>query len=258
MAAEQALSLEDLRSVVRTCPVIDNHAHNLLRSSKLKTYDFLSSTTEAQGDALEDTPRSLSHLRAARQLRELYGCSDDATWNDLMKRRQELLDDDPDGLIGKCLEGTHTILMDDGINDDQTVHPYHWHDRFTTGNTQRIVRIEAVAADIMRELHEKGVLPAGSASADYDDCGEAWIAFLGAFEAAIAEDIRDDVVCGFKSVWPFLPSLCQLTVLTHRSGDLLPYRSRHRVGFRSGSCIKGSVRFPGYLSTELCCEKLPN
>ncbi|KAK8221841.1 hypothetical protein M8818_000006 [Zalaria obscura] len=60
-------------------------------------------------------------------------------------------------------EGTHTILMDDGINDDQTVHPFHWHDQFTVGPTKRIVRIETVAANIMRDLHEKGALPSGDA-----------------------------------------------------------------------------------------------
>lgn len=200
MASEEEQSLDELRTVIRTCPVIDNHAHNLLRPSKLRTYEFLTSTTEATGDALEDTPRSLSHLRAVRQLRELYGCDRNAGWGELMRKRQALLHEDPDALIRKCLEGTHTILMDDGINDDQTVHPFHWHDQFTVGPTKRIVRIETVAANIMRDLHEKGALPSGDAISVYEDCSEAWIVFLGAFEAAIAEEIRDDLVCGFKSV----------------------------------------------------------
>ena len=78
-----ATTVDQLRHVVRTCPVIDNHAHNLLRLEQLRKSDFVTITTEAHGDALEDTPKSLAHIRAARQLRQLYGLPADADWKDL-------------------------------------------------------------------------------------------------------------------------------------------------------------------------------
>lgn len=192
-------SIEDLKDVVRSYPAIDNHAHNLLLPSHEDSYSFLSATTEATGDALHDTPRSLPHLRMVRQLRELYGCDKSAGWEDLMVKRQELLAADHDHLLRKCFEGIHTILMDDGL-DAETVRSYEWHDQFVQSRTFRIVRIETVAADILRGMHESGRLHIGQAIDDEDYCAEVWIAFLGAFETAIANCIRDDEVVGFKSV----------------------------------------------------------
>lgn len=192
-------SLDDLRQVIKTCPVIDNHAHNLLRSDKLDVYSLLTATTEAQGDALQDTPRSLSHLRAVKQLRELYDAPEGATWEELMLKRNDLIDKDYYGLISQCLQGTHTILIDDGINTEDTVHSYSWHDQFTTAPCKRIVRIETVAADIMQVLCRDDRIPMGR---DLDDTaiGSAWVLFLQAFEAAIATEIKNKDVVGFKSV----------------------------------------------------------
>lgn len=192
-------TMEHLKEVVRTCPGIDNHAHNLLLPTHQDAYNLLSATTEATGDALDDAPRSLPHMRMVRQLRELYGCDKDVGWNDLMIARRELLEEDHDGLLRKCFSNIHTILMDDGLDDD-TVHPYNWHDRYTEGKTFRIVRIETVAADILRGMYQSGRLQIGPAIEDEEICAEAWITFLGGFEAAIANFIRDEEVVGFKSV----------------------------------------------------------
>lgn len=192
-------TLDDLKSVVRTCPAIDNHAHNLLLPSEQGAYSLLGATTEAEGEAQEDTFTSLPHIRAVRQLRELYGCDQNAGWEVLMKKRQELLSADQELLLKTCFEGIHTILMDDGL-DSTTVHPYDWHDQFTPSSTCRIVRIETVAADIMREMYRDGQLPIGLAIADEEACAEAWVTFLGAFETAIAAEIRNARVAGFKSV----------------------------------------------------------
>ena len=200
--AREHPTLDDLREVIRSCPGIDNHAHNLLLPAHQDDdeYSLLSATTEATGDALQDAPRSLAHLRMVRQLRELYGCDQAATWDHLMRKRRDLLAADHDGLLlHKCFEGIHTILMDDGL-DDGTVHPYDWHDEYIPGKTFRIVRIETVAADVVRGMYQSGRLRIGPAIEDEEYCAEVWIAFLGAFETAIAECIRDDEVAGFKSV----------------------------------------------------------
>ncbi|KAG9547316.1 glutamine synthetase/guanido kinase, partial [Aureobasidium melanogenum] len=175
-------TLEDLRKVVRSCPVIDNHAHNLLLPSKQDAHDLLTATTEAQGDALEDTKTSLSHIRAVRQLRELYDLDDDTTWDVLMEKRADILQGDFESFLQRCFTGIHTILMDDGL-DDTTVYLYDWHDDFVLDKTLRIVRIETLAADILREMYRKGTLPIGPAIHNDDMCAEAWITFLQAFES---------------------------------------------------------------------------
>lgn len=198
MQTEMA-TLDDLKKVVRSYPVIDNHAHNLLLPSKQEAHDLLTATTEAQGDALQDTKTSLSHIRAVRQLRELYGLDDDATWDDLMEKRADILQGDFESFLQKCFTGIHTILMDDGL-DDTTVYLYDWHDDFVLDKTYRIVRIETVAADILREMYKEGTLPIGPAVHNDDMCAEAWITFLQAFESSIVTEINDPDVAGFKSV----------------------------------------------------------
>ena len=84
-------SLEQLRYVVNNYPLIDNHAHNLLLPAHIDSVPFESITSEAQGRALRDTFKSLAHLRAARQLRELYECGEDADWEDVLDQRAEWL-----------------------------------------------------------------------------------------------------------------------------------------------------------------------
>ncbi|PIA97791.1 Protein fluG [Cercospora beticola] len=140
--AVQHASIEELRRMIRTHPVIDNHAHNLLRLEQLKQEDFLSATSEATG--------------------------------------------------------TQIILIDDGLIGD--FHPYDWHDQFVASPCKRIVRIEAIASEILHGLHKAEKLPVGIAIADEEACSLAWIAFITAFEEAIVAYLEDDAVVGFKSV----------------------------------------------------------
>ncbi|KAF2099990.1 glutamine synthetase/guanido kinase [Rhizodiscina lignyota] len=188
---------EELRTVIRTFPVIDNHAHNLLVPAELESEPFESITTEARGWALEDTHTSLSHIRAAKQLRELYGCDRDADWASVLKKRAEWLQQRPEELIRKCLEGTYSILMDDGLGGIATkCHPYEWHDKFTTNHCKRIVRIETLAEDIM----ESALKEATEEMISEKFLAGIWVIFTKAFEEAIQDAIHDPTVAGFKSV----------------------------------------------------------
>lgn len=197
---DNANTLDALKQLIRTCPIIDNHAHNLLRAPAIKTGNILTFTTEAEGDALEDTPTSLPHLRAVRQLRKLYDLPADADWDAIVKKRRALLDQDSSALITKCFEGTHTLLIDDGLAFGDRVEPYNWHDRYVQSPCKRIVRIEATASDILSTLYQQNQLPVGIAVADEEACSLAWVAFITAFEQAIAAAIEDPDVAGFKSV----------------------------------------------------------
>lgn len=193
-------SISKLRHIIKTCPVIDNHAHNLLRPHGLRSNDFLTITSEAAGDALQDTPTTLAHIRAAKQLRTLYGLPADAKWEIIQRERNRILDENPDSLTRKCLEGTQTILVDDGLGSADDFEPYQWHSKFTLSPCKRIVRIEAVAASILASLHQQWKLPVGISIADEEACSLAWVKFITAFEQAIAQAIEDDEVVGFKSV----------------------------------------------------------
>jgi hypothetical protein len=192
--------MDELRQVIRTCPVIDNHGHNLLRPHGLRTSDFLTITSEATGEALRETPKTLAHLRAAKQLRKLYNLPVEADWNTIQQERSRILYDNPDGLTRKCLRGTQTILIDDGLGSADDFEPYQWHSHFTRSPCKRIVRIEAVAASILASLHQQWKLPVGISIADDEACSLAWVKFITAFEQAIAQAIDDDEVVGFKSV----------------------------------------------------------
>ena len=195
-----ATTPDELKHFIQTCPLIDNHAHNLLRPHALKTHNFLTITTEASGDALEDTPKSLSHIRAAKQLRALYDLPPDADWAAISGKRIELLERNPDALVKKCLDGTQTILIDDGLPDEDSMEPVPWHDAYTLSPCKRIVRIESVASKILEALHQQDKLPVGAAIADEEAVSLAWVAFITAFEEAVMAFLKDEEVVGFKSV----------------------------------------------------------
>jgi glutamine synthetase len=196
--------MEDLLRVVRTYPILDNHAHNLLQHDQNKSYPLLSMTTEASGEALKDTPRSLPHLRAARQLKELYAC-DSSDWETISAQHVKAIEDDADSLIRKCFEGVHSILIDDGLDKD-TVESYDWHKQYVPGVVRRIVRLEAIAEDIMRTeigpayKHAMASSTVNESSVSLDEVEKLWSDFYQSFEHALDDAIADPEVCGFKSV----------------------------------------------------------
>ncbi|KAF2200555.1 developmental protein-like protein fluG [Delitschia confertaspora ATCC 74209] len=190
-------TISHLRNAVLHCPIVDNHAHNLLLSDFQDAHPFESITSEAHGRALRDTFKSLPHLRAVRQLRKLYECAEDADWEELLLQRAEWLRTNPEALHRRCLEGTYSILMDDGLGNPDQFYPYTWHDRYTKAPTKRIVRIETVAERLMESI---------LLNASEDDLEESsyltdiWVTFMEEFERGVTEAIQDDEVVGFKSV----------------------------------------------------------
>lgn len=192
----------DLRRTIRSCQIIDNHAHNILRPQQLRVADLLTITTEASGDALKDTSSSLAHLRAVRQLRALYELPISADWEDILQKRQEILSHEEFTRIfmQKCFQGTHTILVDDGLDSGANIQPYRWHDQFTVTPCKRIVRIETIASDILQAMHGSRHLPVGVALADETACDLAWVEFISRFERAMLNALADPEVVGFKSV----------------------------------------------------------
>lgn len=195
-------TFDDLKAIIRTYPLIDNHAHNLLREEEAEgnsEYVFESITSEAQGHALQEHVHStLAHIRGVRQLAELFDCP--ASLQDVKAARYEWAIRDYDSLVKKCLAGTHALLLDDGL-PQESVYPVSWHDRYAP-TVRRIARIEAVAADLLEQLaHAAGFLAPG---VDSDWPIERSELFLQRFNIMFRNQIKmlaaDPLVCGFKSV----------------------------------------------------------
>ncbi|EMD68703.1 hypothetical protein COCSADRAFT_275765 [Bipolaris sorokiniana ND90Pr] len=190
-------TVDHLRHVVNNYPIIDNHAHNLILPQHIDTIPFETITTEAQGRALRDTFKSLSHLRAAKQLRLLYECGEDADWEEILEQRVEWLRSNSERLHQRCFENVHALLIDDGLALPDKVFPYNYHDRYTKAPTKRIVRIETVAERLMESLVQ---------DASEDDLAKSkflpqiWTDFTDDFERIIQEAVEDENVAGFKSV----------------------------------------------------------
>ena len=124
-------------------PIIDDHAHNLLKEEHRAALPFEGLASEASGAALADAPHSLASYRAIAQLARLLRCA--PTLEAVKSARHAMRYDD---LCATCLAptGIQSLLLDDGLDRlDELCHGYKWHDRLAPAPSKRIVRIEALA-----------------------------------------------------------------------------------------------------------------
>ncbi|PYH97504.1 extracellular developmental signal biosynthesis protein FluG [Aspergillus ellipticus CBS 707.79] len=190
--------LASLRHLVQTHPLIDNHAHNLLSraaATNYAKYPFEQITSEAQGPALRNAPSTLPLQRAAAQLATLYDCPS-SDWDCVKAARDQWVERDYQGLIRRCLEGTHSLLLDDLLTD-QDIESFEWHDRFAAAPTKRVVRIEVVAARVLSSILPGGYDQSTSSPAVLQTHLEQ---FRQGFHEKITEATADPAVVGFKSV----------------------------------------------------------
>lgn len=179
-----------LRHLIQNHPLIDHHAHNLLNPEPATDYDnypLEAIATSAGGRALENARTTLPSLRAASQLSELYGrpCAD---WNDVQSAHDESVRGDYSNLIQKSLSGTHALLLDDYLSDDEDIESSSWHDSFTASPTKRIVQIEAMAESTIFQV-----------SNSRKNGESVWNNFRQRFQDALATAMEDANVVGFVS-----------------------------------------------------------
>ncbi|OJD17510.1 hypothetical protein AJ78_02379 [Emergomyces pasteurianus Ep9510] len=191
-----------LRSVIYHHPIIDNHAHNILKAdsaSNYTKYPFEAIASEAQGESLDNhAPKSLALIRAVNQLAELFGCAPELSA--VKSARAKRIKNDYEGLVRMCLTGTHMLLIDDGLPAGD-MELYSWHDKFTDAASKRIVRIETVAADIIGDILEaKNILRESLLTAEPEIIEEFWNDFQASFSMEIKNALEDHAVVGFKSV----------------------------------------------------------
>lgn len=188
----------DLEKIVQTFPVIDNHAHNLIREDEADNnhdYPFETITSEAQGHALQEHVHStLAHIRAVKQLAEFYNCN--ATVQDVKTARHDCIARDYHGLMKRCLVGTHALLIDDGL-PQESVYPVKWHEQLVP-TVKRLVRIEAIAAELLELLVDTAGLPASDWPTSKSEA--VLLRFNTSFRKEIRSLASDPSVCGFKSV----------------------------------------------------------
>ncbi|KAI1808883.1 glutamine synthetase/guanido kinase [Daldinia bambusicola] len=195
--------LKLLNAAIDSTPLIDNHAHPLLTPETASKHPFLSITSEATGDALHDSRKSLSHLRAVKHLAGVLGC--EQTWEAVEatavgRRRPE----SRDAWIRRCFEGIETILIDDGLDAQGQVEDYWWHSQFTRSECKRIVRIETVASDVIARFligsdgeENESLLDDDD---DDDDDGDIVKTFMKLFLTEISQLAADRNVVAFKSI----------------------------------------------------------
>jgi len=178
---------EALRRVIKTTPIIDHHAHPLLKLSAIRKHPLLSIATEANGDAIEDSKTSLAHLRAVKLLANHLGT--EPTWDAVeagITRKQK---GNYDEWIKTCLTGIENILVDDLLGDPADVEPYHTLDAYTRSPNKRILRIEEVAASCIEK-----------ACGQFSHPSEAFSGSVENFMNAIYDALDDPEIVGFKSV----------------------------------------------------------
>ncbi|KAI1085102.1 glutamine synthetase/guanido kinase [Whalleya microplaca] len=190
MMASAAYKLKQLNAAIDNTPLIDNHAHPLLKPEHLAKHPLLSIASEANGDALKDSKLSLSHIRAVKLLAQVLGC--EQTWDAVVSHIEKRRTTSREAWIKRCVEGIEAILIDDGLDAHGEAETYAWHSAFTESKCKRIVRIETVARDIIANHCASNPIPP-------EDKSSLEIV-LRAFEDEIENCLADPEVVGFKSI----------------------------------------------------------
>ena len=194
-------SAQQLKDLIDTHPLIDNHAHPLLQPAGQAaghSHALESIVSEATGDALLQTsPFSLAHLRAVKQLAGLLGCQ--PTWADVKRARSAVPERQRYQWLCKCFAGIQCVLFDDGLGShDAATAPLRVqdHDRFTATTNRRIVRLEKLAEDTLREL-----VPAPGPGLSPDHLPESIVGqWMDRFRETLQREYADDRVVGLKTV----------------------------------------------------------
>ncbi|KAK4150969.1 hypothetical protein C8A00DRAFT_17569 [Chaetomidium leptoderma] len=194
-AAATPSQVDAVARAIRSTPIIDHHAHPILKPEALCQRPLLAIATEANGDAIHSATTSLPHLRAVRQLASVLGCG--YTWESVVAAIEEKRLDCPEDWTADCLSGIETILIDDGLDSENEANVYPWHDDYTRSKCKRIVRIETIAADILGRLDSACNDPAQKDDDVLDDPFDKW---AQEFDSYIEAALDDPDVVGFKSV----------------------------------------------------------
>jgi predicted TIM-barrel fold metal-dependent hydrolase len=130
---------------LRSLPIVDQHAHNLLRPDAAARRPYAAAFTEGYDpDLIERHARhTLFYRRSLREVAALLGC--EPTEEAVLARRTAL---GLEKLTEVCFRaaGLEAVLLDDGFLPDEIL-PVAWHGRFVPAH--RVLRLEALAEDLL-------------------------------------------------------------------------------------------------------------
>jgi len=138
-----------LRKAVDSVVAIDAHCHNLVATDS--TVPFLSCFTLAEGDALVDTPYTLSFKRSIREAANLYDV--DASLSAVEEYRNSST---LESFGSKCFDASKlsAIFIDDGFQMDKML---DWKEHLLfVPEVGRITRIEFLAVKIINQDLQNG------------------------------------------------------------------------------------------------------
>lgn len=158
-----------------TIPIVDQHAHNLLRPEQLETFAYPSAFTEAYDAEIVDrhVQETLSFRRSLRDIAAILECEADLA--EVLAAREQL---GFEAVARRFFEAGRfeALLLDDGFVPDQIL-PVEWHARFLP--VHRLLRVEFLAENLIRQT-------------------ATWPEFQAAFRARL-QNLPADVV-GLKSI----------------------------------------------------------
>ena len=136
------MELEDI-------PIIDQHAHNLLKPEIIANYPYSAAFTESHHpDIINYHARhSLFYHRSLRDIADLLKCEPQES--EILVQRENL---GLENLTKTCFNAAKidTIFLDDGFLPEQIL-PWQWHQKFVT--VRRLLRIEDLAQNLIPQVN---------------------------------------------------------------------------------------------------------
>lgn len=189
-------------------PVIDHHAHNVVRPEVMADIPYAAPFSEALDPETVSrfVPDVLAYRRSLRDLAELFGVEPNE--EALLGVRREL---GLEALTRRCLDAANieALYLDDGFAQE-LLEPLDWHRQFVP--VQRVLRLEVLAQDVLAR-------------------SDSLAGFLDAFRAAL--DPLPDGVVSFKSIAAYRTGL-QIDTVDEAAAEAAFQAHKRRHGEAAG------------------------
>ncbi|OUL34015.1 amidohydrolase [Nostoc sp. T09] len=131
-------------------PLIDQHAHNLLRPEVAARYPYAAAFTEGYDEDIVNNHarHTLFYRRSLREIAALLEC--DAEESAIAARRQDLGLENLTRLYFRTAN-LEAIYLDDGL-EVESILPLSWHEKLIS--VQRILRLEVVAEQLIPQIED--------------------------------------------------------------------------------------------------------
>ncbi len=209
-------------------PVLDQHAHGLMRPERVPGVPYAAFFTEARDPeqvALHG-PTSLSYRRNLRMIADLLGAEPRET---AIAARREAMGAEAYARRFIDAAGIEAVFLDDGFAPDE-LEPVAWHERFFPA--ARILRLEAHAEELLRRAPGLGSL-ADAFRESIDPPPRQVVAFKSIAAYRTGLDVRlparEDAEAGFRAYKAGGPRLAQKALLDYLLGLALEVAARRGI-----------------------------